>query len=294
MNSRIISSIFRYLKTRPTFESVGIEPYRQLLEKGAAAFKPDASVKMKPFQINHIPAQWIIPPNADEKRTILYIHGGGYIAGSINSHKDLASRIALAAQGKILIFNYSLAPEKPFPAGLNDCKTIYQWLLSQTGPDDRICLGGDSAGGGLALALLAVILEEKMPLPHCSVLISPWIDLECNRSSHVENALKDPMLSPDVLKKTARLYTDKPLTHPLISPIHNTFEGITPVLIQAGENEVLLDDTKYLAQKLRAAEATVELEIWKDMFHVWHYFAKYLSEGQKAIKVIGKFIRQHS
>jgi len=293
VNSRVLSSILRYLKTRPTIESVGIKSYRQLLEKSAVAFKPDPSIYFDSFQINQIPAQWVIPPNADERSIIIYVHGGGYIAGSMNSHKDLASRIALAAEARLLIFDYRLAPENPFPAGLDDVRTVYQWVVDNFDRKTRICLVGDSAGAGLALAMLSIILKQRLKLPACSVLISPWIDLECRNLSHVENARKDPMLSQEALQKTALLYTDKDVRLPLISPINNDFTGVCPMLIQVGENEVLLDDARFLADKIEKTGARVELEIWDDLFHVWHYFARYLSEGQKAIKKIGNFIKKH-
>jgi len=294
MTAHILSAIFKQLRSRPTLESVGIEQYRILLEKSAIAFKPDKSIKIEPFYINDIEAQWLLPLHHDEKRIIMYIHGGGYIAGSINSHKDLASRIGIASDAKILIFNYRLAPEHPFPKGLSDVKTVYQWLINNLPDTHKISLVADSAGAGLALALLSGLLMEKYPLPVCSVLISPWIDLECKNKSHVENQEKDPMLSQSILKKTARLYTDKILSSPMISPINNEFSGISPLLIQTGELEVLVDDSKILSKKLNKAGATVQLEIWEEMFHVWHYFAKYLSEGRQAIKHIGNFIKKYS
>ncbi len=297
MNSHRLSAIFNFLKSRPSFESVGIESYRQLLEKGAMAFKQDKSVNCESFLIDHIPAQWLTPPKACSNRVIFYVHGGGYIAGSINSHRELASRIALAANARLLIFEYRLAPEHPFPAGLTDVTTAYQWLnqklINEKNSSKNICVMGDSAGGGLSLTLLARSLKKTLPLPACTILISPWIDLECNNTSHIENRKKDPMLSQQVLKKTSRLYTDKDLSHPLISPINNHFTGCSPVLIQVGENEVLIDDAKQLTQKLKQAGANVELEIWQDMFHVWHYFAKYLSAGRQAIEKIGEYIKHH-
>jgi acetyl esterase/lipase len=292
--SHILSAIFRQLKSRPTVESVGVEHYRLLLEKSVLAFKPDKSVKAIPFHIQAIEAQWLVPVDHDENRIIMYIHGGGYIAGSIKSHRDLASRIATACGAKVLIFNYRLAPEHPFPQGLTDVKTVYQWLLDNYRNTYKISLVGDSAGAGLTLALLSGLLMERSPLPVCSVLISPWIDLECKNNSHVKNREKDPMLSQSVLKKTARLYTDQDLSTPLISPINNNFSGITPILIQTGEHEILIDDSKLLARKLKASGATVKLEIWEEMFHVWHYFAKYLSEGRQAIQQMGKFVQTYS
>jgi len=294
MTSQILSAIFRHLKSRPTFESVGIKPYRNLLEKSALIFKPNKFIKVEPVYINTIEAQWLSPLHHDTNRIILYIHGGGFIAGSMNSHKDLASRIAIASDAKVLIFNYRLAPEHPFPEGLTDVREAYQWVTDNFQTTHTISLVADSAGAGLALSLLSMLLTDKHPLPACSVLISPWIDLECKNNSHIKNQEKDPMLSQRILKKTARLYTDKDLSDPLISPVNNDFSGITPVLIQAGEREVLVDDSKLLSKKLTEAGATVQLEIWDDLFHVWHYFARYLSEGRQAIQHIGKFIKKYA
>ena len=220
--------------------------------------------------------------------------GGGYIAGSMVSHRDLASRIAMASNAKCLIFNYRLAPEHPFPEGLEDVKKVYQWLSDTFQSSQKISLVADSAGAGLALALLSILLKERYPLPACSVLISPWIDLECKNSSHMTNQDKDPMLSQRILQKTARLYTDRDLSDPLISPINSDLSGISPVLIQAGEHEVLLDDSKILTKRLNRVGATVQLEIREGMFHVWHYFAKYLSEGREAIQQIGEFIKTYA
>ena len=293
MNASIISAVLRYLKARPTFESIGIGPYRQLLENSAKAFKPHRSIQFKPVHDETLEAVWVIPPASSEDHVIFYVHGGGFIAGSINSHKEMASRIAMASRSKLLLFNYRLAPEHPFPQGLNDVKHAYEWLCRQTDTIKSVSIVGDSAGGGLALSLSALILEEKMHPPSCLVLISPWIDLTCKNTSHETRRFKDPMLSQTSLKKTARLYTDKDLSDPLISPINNAFEGICPLLIQVGDNEVLLDDSRILARHLNQIKAPVTLEIWDNMFHVWHYFARYLSDGRKAIQRIGEFIRIH-
>ncbi len=292
--SRVLSAIFRQLKSRPTFESVGIAQYRKLLEKSALVFKPDKSVDIRPIHIKTIAAEWLVPETLNNNRIILYVHGGGYIAGSILSHRDLASRIAKAANAKVLIFNYRLAPENPFPKGLSDVITVYNWLFDTFHDTHNICLAGDSAGAGLSLSLLSGLAAEGRPLPLCSVLISPWIDLECKNTSHIENSQKDPMLSQGILKKTARLYTDKEVSHPMISSINGNFSGLSPILIHVGENEILIDDSRLLAQKLEAAEVTTQLEVWEDMFHVWHYFAKYLLEGRQAILNIGDFIKKYA
>lgn len=293
IKTRILSAVFRHLRARPTIESIGIESYRSLLEKSAAAFKPDPSVTYDAFDIHTVSAQWLTPPDAAPDITLMHVHGGGYIAGSIRSHREMASRIAVAAGARLLLFNYRLAPEYPFPAGLNDVKTVYQWLLGHTDAGHDIFIIGDSAGGGLSCALFPFIRRENLRMPDGCILISPWVDLKCTGASHMDNKEKDPMLSQRILKKTARLYTDKDLSDPLISPINHEFGKICPVLIQAGENEVLIDDARRLAEKLKNSGTRAELEIWNGMFHVWHYFAKYLPEGRDAIQSIGNFIRRH-
>ena len=293
--AHILSAILRQLRSRPSFDSIGIEKYRNRLEKSALAFKPDKSVEEESFHIKDIEAQWLTPVHYNEKHIIMYVHGGGYVAGSIKSHKDLASRIAVASETKVLIFNYRLAPEHPFPAGLEDVKTIYFWLTDKYKDGHKISIVADSAGAGLALGLLSILLKISGPLPVCSVLLSPWIDLECKNSSLIENSKQDPLLNQDALKKTARLYTHQDdLSNSLISPVNNDFTGISPILIQTGENEVLIDDSKILAEKLEHTNADVQLDIWKEMFHVWHYFAQYLPEGREAINEIGNFIKKHS
>ncbi len=298
IKSHIFSSVFRQLRElrdHPSLDFIDIKNYRQLLEKNALTFKSDKSVKTESVYIKDIEAQWIKPQYHNKKQIVMYVHGGGFIAGSIKSHRHLASSIAIASNAKVLTFNYRLAPEYPFPAGLEDVKTIYQWLISSYTDEYRISIVADSAGAGLALSLLSVMLSKTISLPVCAVLISPWIDLECKNRSFVENRQRDPLLTRNILKKIIRLYTDhEDLSNPLISPINNDFSGICPLLIQTGENEILADDSKKLAQKLKSAGAEVQLDIWRNMFHVWHYFAEHLSEGREAINEIGNFIQKHS
>lgn len=292
--SRILSAIMFQVTSRPTIETIGIERYRLLLERSARVFKPDPDIQYRPDHIHEIEAEWLIPENHHPNHVILYVHGGGYIAGSINSHRDLGARIAKAAGSRLLLFNYRLAPEHPFPAGLEDVKTVYHWLVEKTGASSRISIAGDSAGGGLALALVNDIKAKHQALPVCVSLLSPWIDLACNSKSFDLNQGKDFMLTQKTLNITARYYTDQDLSNPLISPINNSFDHMPPFLIQVGENEVLLDDSKRLADKIKAHNGQVILEVWDQMFHVWHYFAKYLSEGQDAINRIGTFIASHA
>ncbi len=259
----------------------------------AKAFKPDKTTEFKPVKIDKINAAWIIPKNISSGKTILFLHGGGFIAGSINSHRDIASRLAKASNSKLLIIDYRLAPEHPFPAGLEDALTAYRWLLENCVEHNKIALAGDSAGGGLTLALLAKIKLSKLPLPDAAVFFSPWTDLENKNRSFKANEGIDPMLNKNMLEQTAALYCNKKdLSNPLVSPINSDLTGLCPMLIHVGENEVLLDDSLLLAQYAKKAGVKTTIEVFDNMFHVFQYFAKYLSIARASINKAGIFIQQ--
>ena len=295
MNSRVLSSILKHLKSMPTFDQIGIKRYRTLLEVSARAFKLDKSITFKPVKINEIEAERIIPQDLSSNKTILFLHGGGFIAGSIKSHRDLCSRIAKASNAEVLLINYRLAPEHQYPAGLEDALTSYKWLLTKNLLPGQIVLAGDSAGGGLTLALLAKIKESRLPVPGAAVFLSPWVDLENKNKSIKENVGIDPMLNKGMLDQTADLYAGKQdLSISFISPINSDFTGLCPILIHVGKNEVLLDDSLQLAQKAKKAGVKTTIEVWDNMFHVFQYFARYLSKARTSIEKIGIFIKQVS
>ncbi len=298
INPKIFSAVLRQIRTRPSLESVGVEQYRTLLEKSAAIFGIDKNIDVKRLHINSvINAECLTPEGVSGKQNILYLHGGGFIAGSVNSHRDLGARIAAASGAKLFMIDYRLAPEHKFPTGLNDAFNAYEWLLNSNIAPRDIIVAGDSAGGGLALSLLLKIKEHKLTLPRCAVFISPWVDLECRGKSHVRNRDKDPMLCRETLCYAAQLYTGgdyDDLSHPMISPVNGDLNGLCPVFIQAGSCEVLEDDAIMLENRAKDAGVTVTLEIWDGMFHVWHYFARYLASGQQAIEKIGAFIKKYS
>jgi monoterpene epsilon-lactone hydrolase len=295
MNSRVLSSILKHLKSMPTFDEIGIKRYRTLLEVSARAFKLDKDIKFQPVNINGIKGERIIPEDVSSNKTILFLHGGGFVAGSIDSHRDLCSRIAKASNTEVLIINYRLAPEHPFPEGLEDALTAYKWLLSNQILPDQIALAGDSAGGGLTLALLAKIKNLNLPMPCAAVFFSPWVDLENKNKSIIDNEDDDPMLDKRMLDQTARLYSsNQDITNPFISPINNDLSGLCPILIHVGENEVLLDDALIFEKKARNAGVKTSIEVFENMFHVFQYFARYLPIARESIEKAGKFIQQES
>jgi acetyl esterase/lipase len=291
-NPRILNAVLKQIKSRPGFEDIGIEQYRLMLEKSASMFRAHKNIKKHRFTMASLEAAWLEPSDYKNKDIVLYIHGGGFIAGSIKTHKDIASRLAIASGAKVLLFNYRLAPEHPFPCGLEDVKTIYTEIADLYSSSHKISIAGDSAGACLGLSLLTCLRSSGLPMPESAVFISPWADLECKGGSHETNSKKDPMLTTRMLKRTARLYTDQDLSSALISPVNGDFSGICPCLIQVGENEILLDDSKILAKKIESAGSHVNLEIWENMFHVWHYFARYLPEAEQAIQHMGDFIKK--
>lgn len=241
-----------------------------------------------------VPGEWIVPPGAEESRVLLYLHGGGYVIGSVNTHRDMVSRIARAAQARALAIDYRLAPEHPFPAAVEDATAAYRWLLASGMPAERIVIAGDSAGGGLTLATLLALRDAGDLLPAAAVCISPWTDLAVTGESMDTKADVDPMIRKAEAIEGAKLYLAgaDPKT-PLASPLYADLSGLPHLLIQVGTHETLQDDSVRLAERARAAGVDVTLEQWEEMIHVWHFFAFILPEAQQAIDRIGQFVREH-
>eukprot|EP01104_Vermistella_antarctica_P017135 TRINITY_DN6020_c0_g2_i1.p1 TRINITY_DN6020_c0_g2~~TRINITY_DN6020_c0_g2_i1.p1 ORF type:complete len:442 (-),score=62.86 TRINITY_DN6020_c0_g2_i1:82-1359(-) len=259
-------------------------------------------------------------PRTTPKTTILYLHGGGYIMGSTKSHRRTVSFFCTASNAKAIVINYRLAPENPFPAGLDDAIFTYRWLLAQPGEHpSRIVIMGDSAGGGLTLATLQQIRNIGLPLPAAGVCLSPWTDLTLSFASweqngHLDYVQKVPIEArqPFIDQNDAeggephlgsygspfvKLYAgDVPLTNGLVSPLYGDYRNLPPLLIQVGECETLLDDSVHLARQARRHGVDVTLEIYEDMIHVFQAFKQIDSTGKadKAIKQIGQFVQQHA
>jgi len=252
-------------------------------------------VTCEPVQVGSIAAEWIVPPEAASDRVILYLHGGGYVMGSIATHRATIARIARASKARALALEYRLAPEHKFPAAVEDSVAAYKWLIAQGYKPGKIVIAGDSAGGGLTLATLLSIRDSKLPMAAAGVAISPWADLEGTGDSFKTRAHRDPMVGSGNLGGMAKHYIgEQDPKHPLASPIHADYHSIAPLLIQVGDAETLLDDSNRVASRAKEHGVTVELEVWDDMIHVWHAFAKILPEGQQAIDKIGKFVLAHT
>ena len=226
-------------------------------------------------------------------RLVLYLHGGGHVSGSPALYGDFTWRIAAATRARTVILDHRLAPEHPFPAALDDAAAAWRGLLDE-GADPRHCaVVGDSAGGGLALALALRLRDEGGPLPAAVVALSPWTDLAITGESCRLNAAADPLLNQaDLLPFSAQYRGGADPRDPYVSPLYGDPRGLPPTLLQVGSDEILRDDAERMAERMRQAGCEVTLEIWPRMPHVWHGFAPVLPEARRAITRIGEFIRR--
>ncbi len=291
----LLKTIFRALAFfAPSGDELNIPRARAILERYTKVFKPLGKAEVTRLDADGVPAAWVIPSGLETRRTILYLHGGGYNAGSITSHLPLTSNIALAAKARVLAIDYRLAPEHTFPAAVEDALAAYQWLLNESTPANQIVVAGDSAGGGLTLSLLLTLREKGLPHPAAAICLSPWTDLTCSGESWAGNAKVDFMLKKRSTFNAAKLYLgDADFRSPLASPLFADPAGLPPLLIQVGSEEVLLSNSTLFAEKARLAGVDVTLETWKGMQHVWQYAASMLPEARQAVARIGEYITQH-
>ena len=253
------------------------------------------TTKIEMINIDGVQAEWLIPfsSGASQEKAILYLHGGGYVTGSIEDHRMMCGLLANSTGVKVLTPEYRLAPENPFPAALDDALKIYHWLLEQGYSSANIILAGDSAGGGLSVATVLALKEKSGSLPAAVVCLSPWVDLALTGQSHSTKAKAEAILKKDVLHEWALCYTDESnLTNPLVSPIYGDFHGFPPMLIQVGSEEILLDDSILLAEKAKSAGVDVTLKVWDGMWHVWQALGDLLPENKKTFEEIGQFVRK--
>jgi monoterpene epsilon-lactone hydrolase len=295
MASNELQMIVNMLRSQPKMSDLSIAEQRARMEVGFTQFKPAKDVSYEPVDAGGVPAEWIATPGVLTERVIYYLHGGGYVIGSINTHREMVSRLSRAASARVLIIDYRLAPENPFPAAVDDSIAAYRWLLSVGVDPARLVIAGESAGGALTAATLVALRDAGEPLPAAGICLSPWVDLEGLGESVVTNAETDPLVNRDIGQIWAKAYLrDTDPRTPLAAPLYADLTGLPPLLIQVGTAEIGLDEARHLADRARAAGVDATLEPWEDMIHMWHFFAAILPEGQQAIDRIGEFIRQHS
>jgi acetyl esterase/lipase len=239
-----------------------------------------------------LPASWCIPAGAIREQVLLYLHGGGYVIGNSRAYRPMGSEFASRLRTRVLIPDYRLAPENPFPAALDDAVKVYRWLLDQKISSKSIVLAGDSCGGGLTVATLVAIRDAGLPMPAGAAVISPWADLEVNSDSFVSKAKEDLLIEAEGLRQMAAAYLGSASPrNPSASPIHANLSGLPPLLIQVGSAEILLDDSTRLAARAGAAGVKVRLDIWPEMFHVWHVSASVLDEAREALDDAATFLK---
>ncbi|MCB0210935.1 MAG: alpha/beta hydrolase [Anaerolineae bacterium] len=293
------SKLFRYVMQgekwlRPDHKSLLAS--RERFDRFGKRYPLFDGTSVETVDIDGLYSEWLIPPNANAHRAVLYLHGGGYEVGSCTSHRAIVSYLAGACQARTLLPNYRLAPEYPFPAGLEDALYAYAWLLSQGYAAKNLVVMGDSAGGGLTLATLLSLLEQGSPLPSATVLLSPWTDLAMTGASIRSRAGVEPMLRLGLVEKAARKYCgDHDPHHPLISPLYANLHGLPPMLIHVGDDEILLDDSTRLADRAQAAGGDVTAKVWPGMWHFFHWSAMHnVVESKQAIVEIAAFVGAHT
>ena len=263
--------------------------FRESYEQKPHPYDNEPTVSIKQVIIEGVNCYWFTPENPSPDRIIIYAHGGGFAAGSIRTHERMVSHFAKELQAGILFVDYALAPENPFPAGLNDVLTVYQELANRY-PGYQIDLIGDSAGGSLVISAIGEMLKTHLSLPDAVVLISPWVSLECDYPSIEGNAQLDPILNKDMLQMFARAYTG---TVPLevSSPKKASFTQFPPALIMVGANEILLDDSKYLYNDIKGVQSKSRLSIYDDQPHLWLKKDIHKEASRRALAEIAEFLR---
>jgi monoterpene epsilon-lactone hydrolase len=285
-----IVALRELLAQRP--KSTVIAERRQGFDAFAAIFPAAGDITVEKVSANGVPAEWTSAPGADARRVVLYVHGGGYVIGSLDSHRHVTSEIARDLGARTLALHYRLAPEQPFPAPVEDTIAGYRYLLAQGIAPKNIAIAGDSAGGGLVVAALIAIRDAGLEQPSCGWCISPWVDMEGIGASMTGKAAEDPIVQKEPLLEMSAWYLNgADPRSPLAAPIYADLRGIAPLFIQVGAAETLLDDAIRLAGVAGAADVPVTLEVWPEMVHVWHLFHPRLSAGRRAIAAGARYVR---
>ncbi|HEY1990375.1 MAG TPA: alpha/beta hydrolase [Acidimicrobiales bacterium] len=273
-----------------------VEDQRAAMDAAAALAPTPEGVSVEIAEVGGRPAEWLTPDGVGRDAAVLYFHGGGYCGGSLNSHRDLAARIAIASGCAVVTLDYRLGPEDPFPAAVDDAVASYRQLVADGIRPERLVVAGDSAGGGLTMALLLALRADGTPLPAAAVCLSPWVDLTQSAPSFQELADRDPMVSKENLDALAAAYLAgaDPRTE-LASPLLAAdLSGLPPLRIEVGADEVLLDDATQLAERATEAGNDVTLTVWPEMIHVFQAFpGVLLPETDQSVAGIGTFVAGH-
>jgi epsilon-lactone hydrolase len=286
-----IEAVRAFLSSKP--RPVGWLERRKRLDDVGSVWPVADDVKLETVDVSGLQGEWSIVPGSEPSRVLMFFHGGGYCSGSIVSHRRMVTKAGRAAGVRTLAVAYRLAPEHPFPAAYDDALTAWRFLRNEGIPAGRIAVGGDSAGAGLAVALISRLRDAHEELPSCAWLVSPWTDLTMSGSTLATKAAVDPLIHKEYLNELAEAYLPAGMDRkdPRVSPLYANLRNFPPTLIQVGSDETLLDDATRLASAAGAVDVPVTLEIWPRMIHAWHLWNAHLEPGRRALANAGAFIR---
>ena len=298
LRARLVGTMLRnrnLFKKKPAVDwntLAAIEDFRREVETGAARFgNLPPGISVTPVPIGDLYAEWISSSSSPVNgKVLLYFHGGGYVSGTCAAHRGIVAKFVQGSNAKALVFEYRLAPEHPYPAALEDALAAYEWLLADGIPPDNIVFAGDSGGGGLCLSTLLAIRDRDLPLPSRAVVLSPYTDLKCTGKSHATNLNRclSPKGTPQAFGRHYAGASDPEL--PYISPYYGDLHGLPPLLIFAGSDEVLLDDSRMFAEKARKSGVKVTLQVGEGLFHCYPVMAPLFPEATSAMQEIFTFI----
>jgi phosphinothricin tripeptide acetyl hydrolase len=295
VTSKGIAIVRGHLAKLPPSATLTLADRRRQYDRAERVFPTPADVKVETVTVGGVRAERLTPRTARDGAGILYMHGGGYCIGSPRSHRHLAAAIATAAETTVVLPDYRLAPEHPFPAALDDAVAAYRAMLAEGTAPGRVAIAGDSAGGGLTVATLVALRDAGLPLPAAGVCLSPWVDLACRGASYETRAKADPIVERAGVEEMAAAYLgERDRATPLASPLYADLAGLPPLLVQVGSDEVLLDDAIGLADRARTAGVPATLEVWDGMIHVWPWFLTMLDEAESAVAAVAAFVRARS
>jgi acetyl esterase/lipase len=288
-----IEAIRALLSAKP--RPVGWGERRQRLDEVGSVWPAAADVKLEPVDLGGVPGEWSSVAGSDASRVLMFFHGGGYCSGSIRSHRRLVTEAGRSAGIRTLAVGYRLAPEHPFPAAMEDAVTAWHFLCRQGIAARHIAIGGDSAGGGLAVVLNNRLRDADEELPGCMWLVSPWTDLTMSGSTLLTKDDVDPIIHKGYLGELADAYVPPGMDRkdPRVSPLYADLKGLPPMLVQVGSAETLLEDATRFAAAAGAADVSVTLEVWPHMIHAWPMWNAGLKPGRSALAHAGAFMRAH-
>ena len=262
-----------------------------LLKQGIARVRLDADVIREAVTADGVPCEWIIPQNSPTDQVLLYLHGGGFVFGLTPPHLQMGACLAQKMGRRILMVDYRTAPNYPFPAALDDCVTAYHWLLNQGIVARNIVVAGDSAGGNLTITMMMKLRDSGNSLPAAAACLSPVTDL--TPKDNLRKEFKDPLLSAKAVKFYNQSYLGNNDAHnPLISPVFGNLRGLPPLLVHAGEDEILRDDALRIAGLAKSVGVDVRLEIYPRMWHVWQLNLT-LPQAIQSLDDIARFLKAH-